>query len=126
MWRRGRPNGIEVGIGGLAWLVLLTVGTIIEPAADNPDAASGLAEVWATLAAVTMMATLVGFATRSKWAFATSTIASTILLAGVLACPTSGHHVFGPWWIGQLACVGGILAVGAWGTSRAGRIVDSL
>jgi hypothetical protein len=29
----------------------------------------------------------------------------------VVACPVSGHHAFGLWWIAQLGLVGGMLAV---------------
>jgi hypothetical protein len=36
-----------------------------------------------------------------------------------IACPTTGHHPFGLWWIAQLACVGGLVGISAAALRRA-------
>jgi hypothetical protein len=33
--------------------------------------------------------------------------------AASIACPVTGHHGFGAWWFGQMACVLALVAVSA-------------
>jgi hypothetical protein len=41
----------------------------------------------------------------------TSILASSIFAAGVFACPATGHHAFGLWWIGEFAASLALVAV---------------
>ena len=62
-----------------------------------------------------MLAALGGLLARQRWGLAASALAGGISVAMVLACPLSGHHHFGLWWVGEIA------AVAAWtGISLAG------
>ena len=38
-----------------------------------------------------------------RWGYAAFAAASWVWLAGVIACPATGHHDFGAWWAGQMA-----------------------
>ena len=39
-------------------------------------------------------------------------------LAMAVACPVSGHHSFGNWWYGQMACAIGLVAITGSAVSR--------
>jgi hypothetical protein len=55
--------------------------------------------------------TLVGLAMRARWAAVTSIGGASLLMAGVIACPVTGHHALGTWWVAQLAVAAGLLAM---------------
>ncbi len=37
--------------------------------------------------------------------------AAAWFVAMAVACPVSGHHSFGAWWYGQMACALGLVAI---------------
>jgi hypothetical protein len=41
-----------------------------------------------------------------------------MLLLSTVLCPVSGHHAIGPWWVVQLGCGLGLVAVSALGLRR--------
>ena len=34
-----------------------------------------------------------------------------LMTAMVVACPTTGHHQFGTWWYGQMACAFALIGI---------------
>jgi hypothetical protein len=44
---------------------------------------------------------------------ALSLAAVTVLVGDVVACPLTGHHAFGTWWLAELGLVLGAFAVSA-------------
>ena len=46
----------------------------------------------------------------SSWT-SSSAIVATGLPAASIACPISGHHQFGTWWFGQMACMLALVAI---------------
>lgn len=87
----------------VAWLATLAVSWVLEPA----PAANEVVPWWAGVAALGFLgaiaATFAGLSRRMRWGVTASLIGSSIFLAGVFACPATGHHAFGLWWIGEFA-----------------------
>jgi hypothetical protein len=106
----------------VAWPILYVAGWILEPAADNPDAVAGTVESLFALAFLGSIAVMArGFSLRQRFGFAGSLAAAGVLLAAVVACPITGHHAIGGWWYGQIAAVGGLVAISAAGLRAASR-----
>jgi hypothetical protein len=87
----------------LAWAVLLPLALVLEP-----TPAAGAAQPWwayvVSMGLLTgIVATFVGLQQRQRWGITASLAASSIFVAGVFACPASGHHAFGLWWVGEFA-----------------------
>lgn len=97
----------------VAWLATLAISWVLEPVP-----ASNAAEPWwAGVAALglfaALMATFAGLARRMRWGVTASLVGSSIFLAGVFACPATGHHAFGLWWIGEFAAATALVGVSA-------------
>ena len=45
---------------------------------------------------------------RRRWGLGVSVAAAGFFTALSVACPVSGHHPFGAWWFGQMACALGM------------------
>ena len=105
-----RSWGITLAV---AWVVVVAVGLVVEPAPTNPDAAvplladlvsTGLMATWGAMAA--------GIFQRRRFAAAASLVGGIGLLALTIACPASGHHAgIGAWWGVQLVGAGALLAL---------------
>ncbi len=98
---------------GIAWAALFPLAMALEPAP-----ASNAPEPWWALVASFvllggMIATFVGLRRRRAWGVGASLVASSIFLAGVFACPATGHHAFGLWWIGEFAAAAALVGFSA-------------
>jgi uncharacterized membrane protein len=112
-------SGRWAAIGAVAWVVLVGIGIAIEPAPTNPDAVDPwFLDAIATILLVAMVTTFTGFWLRRRWGLAASLFASGLLVVSTLACPASGHHTFGAWWVVQLACGLGLVATSTLGLRR--------
>jgi hypothetical protein len=107
-WLRERIDG-RVAIGlGITWLVLFEVAAALEPTTNRPEPAFGIAlEVIMWVLVATMVT---GLVMQRRMGFVASLAAAGFLTALSVACPVSGHHPFGAWWYGQMACVLGLVA----------------
>ena len=107
-WLRERIDG-RVAIGlAVTWLVLFEIAVALEPATDKPEPAFG---VLLELTAWVLLATMVtGLVMQRRFGFVASLGAAGFLTALSVACPVSGHHPFGAWWYGQMACTLGLVA----------------
>jgi len=86
---------------GVAWVIgYLAVGAL-EPATDH--ALPVIAIVLAVAFHLLLLATAAGLIARRRWGLHASLAASGLFLAGTVACPTTGHHTIGFWWLGQMA-----------------------
>lgn len=104
----------------VAWPLLLTLILVLEPAADDPEAVpSGIEAAFAAGFTIAIIATLFGGVERRRYAFGASLVAAGILAVGVAACPATGHHAYGAWWVGQVAAVGGLVGLSWAGLRRA-------
>ena len=115
-WLQERIDGrIAAGVG-IAWLVAYQVAAALEPVTHQPEPWYGVA------LGVTFMALLAGTAAgliaQRRWGLVVSAAAAGFFTALSVACPVSGHHPFGTWWFGQMACalvmLGGSVAALNW------------
>jgi len=109
---------------GVAWFVLYTIGAELEPAPNRSEPAIGVA-LGVTLVAM-FVAALVGLGMRRRWGVGLSLVAASTLTFMSVMCPVSGHHTFGSWWYGQMACALGLVGISLWalahpGVSRTGE-----
>jgi len=108
-WLSERIDGKVAAGVGIAWLVLLQVAFALEPTTHQPEPSYGVVlelTMWLLLA--TMVA---GLVMQRRWGLVASLGAAGFMTALSVACPVSGHHPFGAWWYGQMACVLTLVAV---------------
>lgn len=107
------------GIGAVAWVVGLAVGIAVEPPPTNPNAVDPwFVNALGTLLLGTLLLAFAGFWLRRRWSLAASLVAAGMLVGSTLACPASGHHAVGAWWVVQLGCGLGLVAASALGLQR--------
>jgi peptidoglycan/LPS O-acetylase OafA/YrhL len=102
-WLQERIDGRLAAGVAVAWFVLLQVAMALEPVTHRPEPSFGIVlelVMWLLLA--TMVA---GLVMQRRWGLVSSLGAAGFLTALSIACPVSGHHPFGAWWFGQMACV---------------------
>ena len=106
-WLGGRiSGGLAAGIG-MAWFVAYQVAGSLEPVTHQPEPWYGIALNVGLLALIAATAT--GLIMQRRWGLAVSIAAALAFTALSVACPVSGHHPFGAWWFGQMACALGML-----------------
>jgi hypothetical protein len=110
-WLLGRIDGRLAAAVGIGWYVLFGIGTALEPAPSNPQAVPAWIEtaVSAVLLA-TFAAMIPGLLARRRWGVLAAVAAGVVYVAATIACPTTGHHEFGLWWLGEMACASTLLA----------------
>ncbi len=118
-WLRERIDGRLAAGVGIAWLVLLQVAFALEPTTHQPEPSYG---VVLSLTMWLLLATMVtGLVMQRRWGLLASLGAAGFMTALSVACPVSGHHPFGAWWYGQMACVLALVAISVaalrWSTS---------
>lgn len=105
--------------GSLALIGANVAATMLEPAPADPN----LPPPWfvtlpSTMVAFGILAAGTGLLLRRRWGMALSLVTASIALTMVVACPLSGHHHFGMWWAGELACLGAWAGVSLAGLRR--------
>ena len=105
------PNDVVLFVG-VAWYVLFFIGMALEPEPTQPD----VIPTWLGAAIdVTLLGLLgvmaAGLIVRRRWGLVASLGAATFFVGLSVACPVSGHHGFGAWWYGQMACAIGLVAI---------------
>jgi hypothetical protein len=108
IWLQERIDGRLVAGVAVSWFVLLQLAFALEPVTHRPEPAYG---VVLELAMWLLLATMVtGLVMQRRWGLVASLGAAGFLTALSVACPLSGHHPFGAWWFGQMACVLALVA----------------
>ncbi len=96
----------------VSWYVLFLVGVALEPEATQPEAIPAWIGVTVTVVLFGLLGVMTaGLLARRRWGLVASMGAATLFVAGSVACPVSGHHGFGAWWYGQMACALGLVAI---------------
>ena len=108
-WLQERINGrLALGVG-IAWLVAYQLAAALEPVTHHPEPWYGVALGVGFLGLVA--ATGTGSSMQRRWGLVVSVAAAAFFTALSIACPVSGHHPFGAWWFGQMACALGMVGV---------------
>jgi hypothetical protein len=115
-WLRERIDG-RVGLGvGVAWVVLMQIAFALEPASNHEVPVIG---VLLELSMYGLLATMVaGLVMQQRFGLVASLGASVLATAASIACPVTGHHAFGTWWFGQMACVLALVGISAYALRR--------
>jgi len=119
-WLRERIDGRWALAVGLAWFVLFQVGAAVQPQSSHEEPAIGVVISLVMWALIATMA--VGLAMQRRWGLGAALAAGVFLSAAVIACPTTGHHSFGAWWFGQVACAAALVGVSAYALQRAPHV----
>ena len=112
---------VALGVG-VAWIVLTEIAVALEPATSHEMPVIGAVLALTMWSLIACMA--VGLVMRRRWGLAGALAASLFLTAESIACPTTGHHPFGAWWLGQMACALALVAVSLYALARAPRVGD--
>jgi hypothetical protein len=115
-WLQERIDGRVAAGVGIAWLVAYQLATSLEPVTHKPEPWYGVA---LGVGFMGLLATMVaGLVSQRRWGLVLSVAAAGFFTALSVACPVSGHHPFGAWWFGQMACalamLGGSVTALAW------------
>jgi hypothetical protein len=99
---------------GVAWYVLFFVGAALEPEPTNPDVIPAFLSVTIDVALFGLLGVMAaGLIARRRFGLVASMGAAVFFVGLSVACPASGHHGFGAWWFGQMACAIGLVAISA-------------
>jgi peptidoglycan/LPS O-acetylase OafA/YrhL len=124
LWLQERIDGRLAAGVAIAWFVLLQVAMALEPVTHKPEPSYGIAlelVMWLLLAT-----TIAGLVMQRRWGLVSSLGAAGFLTALSIACPVSGHHPFGAWWFGQMACVLALDAISVVAILWSGALPESL
>lgn len=108
-WLGERIDGAHAAAVGAAFFVLFSIGAALEPRTSEPVPFLGVVLSAVFFTVLGIMA--VGLLTRRRWGLLAALGAGVLLTAMSVACPTTGHHAFGAWWVGQMACSLGAVAI---------------
>ena len=108
-WLAENVDGRLGAVVGVAWFVLVQVAYLLEPRANRPEPVIGvLLEVTMYVLLATM---ITGLVMQRRFGLVAAVGAALLATAASIACPVTGHHTFGTWWFGQMACVLALLGV---------------
>jgi hypothetical protein len=98
---------------GLGWPVALAIGFVIEPTPAEPEAAGVpiVVQLAGLILQAAVLTTVVAAIGRSRVAAAAGVVVGLVAVTLSVACPTSGHHGFGLWWVAQLGLMVTMLGV---------------
>jgi len=103
------PWAVALGVG---WPLVTVLSIALEPVPADPNAPVPLVIEVAGLALLFgLLITAIAAGIRHRAAVVAGVVSGLLSTTFVVACPVSGHHAFGLWWIAQLGLVGGMLAV---------------
>jgi hypothetical protein len=107
---------------GLGWPLTFVVSAALEPAPAEPEAAVPLVVALSALLFLAALAgTVLAAAVRHPLAAPVGVVAGVVSLAFSVACPVSGHHALGLWWVAQVGITAAMLGVCAAALGRRAR-----
>jgi hypothetical protein len=119
-WLQERIDGrLAAGIG-IAWLVAYQVAAALEPVTHRPEPWYGVLLEIGFLGFIAATAT--GLVMERRWGLVASLATAGFFTALSVACPVSGHHPFGAWWFGQMACALGMVGASFVALTRSGAV----
>jgi peptidoglycan/LPS O-acetylase OafA/YrhL len=115
-WLQERIDGRVAIVVGVAWFVLNQIAYALEPAAQQSEPFIGI--LLEITMYVLLAAMLAGLVMQRRWGLLASFAAAILATAASIACPVTGHHAFGTWWFGQMACMLALVAISAFALRR--------
>jgi hypothetical protein len=110
------------GILGFGWPLAIVAGMALEPAPADPEAATPVLAVLASMALfAALVATVVAAGSRHPSAAIGGVVTGLLSLGFVVTCPVSGHHTFGAWWFGEMALTLAMIGVSLAALGRRAR-----
>jgi hypothetical protein len=116
-WLGERIDGASGVLVAASFFVLFSIGAALEPRTSAPVPVIGVVLSVAFFTVLGLMTA--GLLARRRWGLVAAVGAGVLLTAMSVACPTAGHHAFGLWWVGQMACALAMVAIGAVALLRA-------
>jgi hypothetical protein len=99
----------------------LPVAVALEPVPTQPDAVpSALSTVLSFVLLGLLGLAVSGLIRGERWGYTASAGAAFMLTGMSVACPVTGHHAMGLWWVGQAGIAVGLMALSLAGWQRAG------
>jgi hypothetical protein len=118
-WWDRRLDATWARVLGLGWPLTFLVTGWLEPAPVDPEAPAPLVvELGAWAFALALVVTVCAAMARHRLAAPAAVVAGGVLTAFTVACPASGHHTYGVWWVAQLAVIATMTAVSALALGR--------
>ncbi|HEY7106783.1 MAG TPA: hypothetical protein VH986_10295 [Acidimicrobiia bacterium] len=108
-WLNERIPGAVAAAVAVTWFVLVQIAFALEPATNRSVPVIGVMLEVAMYLLLAVMIT--GLVMQRRWGLAASLAGAVLATAASIACPVTGHHPFGTWWFGQMACMLGLVAV---------------
>jgi hypothetical protein len=97
---------------GVGWPLTFMAGAALEPVPADPQAPVPLVVALASLVFLAALAgTVLAAAVRHPVAAPAGAVAGIVSLVFSVACPVSGHHALGLWWLAQMGVTTAMLAV---------------
>lgn len=98
-----------------AWWVLLFVSLVVQPPADG--AAATTTPMWLVLGVDLTILGVIAVASvallRNRRLGAWVAFGGAVgMMAATVACPVTGHHAMGPWWLVAMGAQAGMAATG--------------
>jgi 4-amino-4-deoxy-L-arabinose transferase-like glycosyltransferase len=111
-WLGERISGDLALLVGVAWYVLFFVAVALEPEPTHPDAIPVVLSAAVEVVLLGLLGVMAaGLIAKRRFGLVTSMGAAVFFVGLSVACPVSGHHGFGAWWFGQMACAIGLVAI---------------
>jgi hypothetical protein len=115
---RAAPDRLDPAVAQatlVAWWVLLFVSLVVQPPPDGTAATT--TPLWLVLGVdLTILATIAVASVallRNRRLGAWVAFGGAIgMMAATVACPVTGHHAMGPWWLVAMGAQAGMAATG--------------
>ena len=101
-WLADRIDGRVAAAVGISWYLITEIIVALEPRSQFELPLISVILVLSMWSLVVAM--VAGLVMRRRWGLLAAVASSVLLTAESIACPLTGHHHFGTWWYGQMAC----------------------
>ncbi len=101
-WLAERIDGRVAAAVGISWYLITEIIVALEPRSQFELPLISVILVLSMWSLVVAM--VAGLVMRRRWGLLAAVASSVLLTAESIACPLTGHHHFGTWWYGQMAC----------------------
>lgn len=113
--RRRLSEAVDPGLANTVAIVAVALTIAIEMLYPAPARAEAVPSLWVALVDTAYwafaFAAAAGLMMRRRYGLTAAFGNAAVLSFAVIACPVTGHHAFGVWWLAQLACCAAFVLV---------------